>query len=250
MTSIVNECCIVVLISRIYPLPVLPCPISFTPLGQPAAALAVSQGSKITIFPSVTVASETVKNASPAELGPSKSKKAKTDNNMSGTSKKKPRPIVKSAPKWPPVESSHVISWEAHDHNISGISTAPFPGPVSSTASLSSWNSRSQASTAPASRNGVSVSSVNVENGVRGTQTGYGVPGSDSISAVRPSAMILYTSSLDGICKEWEVTVGMGDGDAAGPKPRCVHTHSDVAYVAVRQRVAVIIRSVVCKTDP
>lgn len=156
------------------------------------------------------------------------------------------------------------VTWQAHDHNVTGISTVPFAAPVSSTASPPFLAGRSPASstTAPS---GQAASAAAVGNGKRrqggeGGGGGGGTCASDAGTSVgetgagrgdssrgggaerarvggkRPrreegdagggcrrsggrATALVYTCSMDGSCREWEVEVAAslgGDGGGGG----------------------------------
>ncbi|CAM9117502.1 unnamed protein product, partial [Pylaiella littoralis] len=129
-------------------------------------------------------------------------------------------------PAAPHRQQPAAITWRAHDHNVTGISTVPFSGPVSSTALSPSPDSDAAAAAAAAAAVGSGVSrkggmekAGGGREGARGGTAGPAVVGgkrrrqeerdvSSGVGATREknvSTALLYTCSADGSCKEWEV---------------------------------------------
>eukprot|EP00752_Nemacystus_decipiens_P005027 g4567.t1 len=123
----------------------------------------------------------------------------------------------------------------AHDHNVTGVSAIPFPAPVSSAAAPSTLAASGPSSAAAAETTG-STRGSGKEGAGRGEGArkspaagggkkrrrqeggaGHGGGGGGAGTATTSdgwSTALIYTSSMDGSCKEWEVGVGArGGGD-------------------------------------
>lgn len=118
-------------------------------------------------------------------------------------------PFVTIIPTAADAASLRVIEWEAHDHNVTGISTVPFQAPFAADATRGSSTTRSVGQTGEA-------------------DGGYGSRASPEFTAWRRSTAVVYTCSMDGHCKEWEVLI-TGDGGEGAPVARCV-SRSEVSW--------------------
>lgn len=141
-------------------------------------ALAVAKGSTVSLFPSITV--------------------TPTAGEARSTTRMATEPALFT-----------VVEWEAHDHNVTGISTVPFQAPLAadSTRGLSPL-----------------VDNSGVQTGVG--QTGVADGGDDRGASAehtvwRRSTAVVYTCSMDGHCKEWEVLITGGE-DGGAPVVRFV----------------------------
>lgn len=228
--------------------------VSLFPLVTDPATAATSvgkpQGPTVAGSP-VGPSSESSSRASPGASGASssssaaakadkKAKKAKTEKTMK-TSKAKeaaieaaneapkegkagtpaPPPSISSCfPAAPHRQQPAAIAWRAHDHNVTGISTVPFSGPVSSNASHPSSaevSKKGGGKGAGDQEEGGGGGGAAVVGGKRrrqedggGDGDGLGGGGTGPRSERRKrfgSTALLYTCSMDGSCKEWEVEV-------------------------------------------
>lgn len=189
----------------------------------------------VSIFPRVSAATAS---------GPGGEQPPPAAANM-GSAEAAPAPATAAFATAPHRQQPDVITWEAHDHNVTGISAFPFPAPVWSTAAPSTIAARASPPPAAAGATGASLSpekegairpegvgeSAAVgkkrrrpEDGAGAGGGGGGEAGTEAAAAAASDGIIgstalIYTCSMDGSCKEWEVGVpaaGAGAGVGAG----------------------------------
>lgn len=107
------------------------------------------------------------------------------------------------------------VEWYAHEHNITAMSGAPFPGPVSRTFPVSSVPEfpASSIGSNKSDERVPSTASASIAGGNGDVGNGRGAArkrsrrgGETGVSpGARTRTALLYTCSIDGRCKEWEV---------------------------------------------
>ncbi|CAM9901904.1 unnamed protein product, partial [Ectocarpus sp. 8 AP-2014] len=240
-----------------------------SPPSSPRAALAVSKGAMVSLFPLVTATASNVldqqDNQLPATGPTATARVAAGTTTAEGLAASGPaREAAPSPPRrfaaTPDGRQPAAVTWRAHDHNVTGISTVPFAAPVSSTASPPSLagTSPSSSTTAPS---GQAAPATAVGNGkyrqggegggggscASGAATSVGDAGAGRDDSSRGggaerarvggkrrrreegdagggrrrsggrATALVYTCSMDGSCREWEVEVAVSPaGDGGG----------------------------------
>lgn len=165
-------------------------------------ALAVAKGPFVTVYP---------KAAAGAELT-ARFRFSDTRESLPKSSVKRNRTIWTSETG----SRSSGVQWQAHDDNVTAVSTAPFSGPISATF-LGSVTSGSP------SDGGIGPPREHASTGVE--------VGVESGDASQRASVLVYTSSMDGSCHEWEIDLGSGAGAAGESSEKYAGTVRCVAMV-------------------
>ncbi|CAN0142449.1 unnamed protein product [Ectocarpus fasciculatus] len=234
-----------------------------SPSSSPRAALAVAKGAMVSLFPLVTATATNGhdrEDSQPPATG--RTATARVEAGTTTTALAASGSARGSTPSrrhrfaaTPDGQQPAAVTWRAHDHNVTGISTFPFAAPVLSTAPPPSLAgaSRSSSTTAPSGRD---ASATAVGNGKRrqggegggggGSASGAAASGGGTVAGSGDSSRgvgaerarvggkrrrreegdsgggcrrsdgrataLVYTCSMDGSCREWEVEVAVSPG--------------------------------------
>lgn len=178
---------------------------------QSTSALVAVKGASVSIFPRIT---------------------ATATNTPSGGHQVAAAPAPASFAASPHHQQPPSTTWEAHDHNVTGISAFPFPAPVTSTAAAAGTTGASRGSgkgrAGSREEGGGESAAAGGGGGKKRRRKGEGGefwagvgPGAKTAAASDGwSIALIYTCSMDGSCKEWEVGVAGAGAGGDGDKER------------------------------